>query len=81
VDFTDDALISRIEELHCVKEAAKGFEGKRYKLKSEEKLPDWEVRSKGYLKYAKAVFCLGVQYLIIDLKRFTIARVRGGSAI
>jgi hypothetical protein len=81
VDFSEKTLVGRIEELHCVKEAAKGFEGKRYTLNSEPKLPEWEMRSKGYLKCAKAVFCLGVQHLIIDMKAFTIARMRGAGAI
>ena len=66
--FLSPEIKKLVYSLNCTQRPLKDFEGKRYTAPAaDEKLPDWELRSKGYLKHAKAVFCLGVRHLEIAI--------------
>ena len=60
VDFLTKEIGDIVASLKCTKNISKAFEGKRYSPSEKKKYQDWEMRSKGYVKYTKAVFCLGV---------------------
>ncbi len=77
VDFLSSDIEDHVAEISCCEEASKNFEGKMFKGRENNPslnkpdspaLEDWEMRGKGFVKYTKAVFCLGVELLRIKIK-------------
>jgi hypothetical protein len=77
VDFLFSDIEDHVAEISCCEEASKNFEGKMFKGRGSKqpsnkadspKPEDWELRAKGFVKYTKAVFCLGVELLRIKIK-------------
>lgn len=81
VDFLFPGIEDHVATIHCCVEASKGFPGKMFqgrKLENQNHKPqlqDWEMRSKGFVKYTKTVFCLGIQVLIYKIKQFQLERI------
>ena len=78
VNFLSPEIEDSISTISCCIEASKSFQGKmfkgrsRVKLEDEPKLEDWEARSMGFEKYSKTVFCIGIQLLSIEIKKFRL---------
>lgn len=73
VDFLDAEIKSTLFELGCCKKASELWKSsglKRYDIaKDSEKKPnEYELRADGYIKYNKAIFCLGIKMLQLDIK-------------
>jgi DNA-binding MltR family transcriptional regulator len=77
VDFLSSEIEDHVAEIQCCVEASKSFVGEMFKGRGENKLAgqtnapsleDWEVRAKGFVKYTKSVFCIGVSLLRIKIK-------------
>lgn len=75
VDFLSDEIKDIVLSLKCTSDVSNKFEGKRYSPSDKKKYKDWEMRSKGYVKYTKAVFCLGITVLQIEIKKYHIENV------
>ena len=85
VDFLSPEIEDHVAEINCCVEASKNFEGKMFKGRGKRngsvehksvKLEDWEVRAKGFVKYTKSVFCLGISILRIKIKEHHLLRVK-----
>ncbi|AYN96411.1 hypothetical protein EAW52_21855 [Pseudomonas sp. LTJR-52] len=84
VDFLSPEIEDHVADIKCCIEASKSFKGEMFKGRgsrteiSEPKtasLEDWEARAKGFVKYTKAVFCLGISILRIQIKEQHLRRV------
>ena len=77
VDFFSEEINSIVFNLKCTELPRKEFEGKRYSPSGEKPPKEWEMRSAGLLKYPKAVFCIGVQMLRVEIIRCQLAKLKG----
>jgi len=77
VDFLMPEIEDLVAEIQCCIEVSKSFEGEIFKGRGKivgppaPVPPDWELRSKGFVKYTKSIFCLGVlelQHKILEHK-------------
>jgi len=66
VDFSSEDIASIVKKLKCTKSAQDHFT-KTYSSLTEEEIVEWNSSSEGNIKYAKAIFCLGVQCLEIEI--------------
>lgn len=77
VDFLSSEIEDQVADIQCCVEASKSIVGKMFKgrgnnLADRTDLPtleDWEARAKGFVKYTKSVFCIGISLLRIKLKK------------
>jgi DNA-binding MltR family transcriptional regulator len=85
VDFLSGEIEDNVAEINCCVEASKHFEGKMFKGRGKltdnkeydrNTLPDWEARSKGFIKYTKSVFCIGVEILRIRIREHQLLRLK-----
>lgn len=77
VDFLSSEVEDHVAEIKCCVEVSKGYQGKMFKGRGKQKvaserphpaLKDWELRSKGFVKYTKSVFCVGVAVLRVRIR-------------
>ena len=73
VDFLMPEIEDIIADIQCCIEASKGFSGEMFKGRGkiigppEPRPPDYELRTKGFVKYSKSVFCLDISLLKIKI--------------
>ncbi len=83
VDFLSPEIEDIVSTINCCIEASKDFKGNMFKGRAkstsvETKSPkDWEIRSKGFMKYTKAVFCIGIQLLRAEIMKHHPANKQG----
>ncbi len=79
IDFLSPEIEDQIAAIHCCIAASALFTGTMFKgrgqkqsaeVNPEVKLADWELRSKGFVKYTKAVFCMGIGLLREKISNF-----------
>ncbi len=75
VDFLSTDIQRIVFGLRCTQDALKRLATKRYSPKQEESIPDWEMRSRGFVKHAKSVFCIGVHALRVEILKHTMRDV------
>jgi DNA-binding MltR family transcriptional regulator len=69
VDFLMPEIEDLVAEIKCCVEVSKNFEGEMFKGRSKIVGPfapvpsEWEMRSRGFVKYTKSIFCLGILQL------------------
>lgn len=77
IDFLMPEIEDLVAEIQCCIEVSKNFEGEMFKGRGKivgppaPRPPDWELRSKGFVKYTKSIFCLGIlqlQYEILNYR-------------
>ncbi|MCD2453811.1 MltR family transcriptional regulator [Methylicorpusculum oleiharenae] len=85
VDFLSSEIEDHVAEINCCIEASKKFEGEMFKGRGKNNaiknhspvvLEEWEARAKGFVKYTKSVFCLGVSILRLRIKEHHLLRIR-----
>lgn len=80
VDFLSPEIEDSIATIDCCIRASKNFTGSIFKGRTNESVEeknrpkDWEMRSKGFVKYSKSVFCLGVQLLQHDMLDYIVSK-------
>lgn len=75
VDFLSDEITGIVSNLRCTSEVRNVYKGKRYSVEREN-LKDWEMRSRGFVKHSKSLFCLGVKILQTEILKFRIAKLK-----
>lgn len=90
VDFMSNEIEDEVAEIQCCVEASKSFQGQMFNGRGKNKcadqadqppLADWEARAKGFVKYTKSVFCLGVTLLRIKIKKHSYASGNSNQAL
>jgi DNA-binding MltR family transcriptional regulator len=82
IDFLSVDIEDHVATINCCIEASKQFVGSMFKgrknpvSEDQPKIKDWEIRSKGYVKYTKSVFCLGVKLLHHKIMRFHLEDIK-----
>jgi DNA-binding MltR family transcriptional regulator len=76
-DFLKADIKDLIMSMHCCRKAHENYNGEKIERFQRPKMPipEYEIRSKGFVKYNKAVFCIGVEFLRISIKETTIVRL------
>ncbi|MDA8375628.1 MAG: MltR family transcriptional regulator [Planctomycetia bacterium] len=87
VDFLSRDMKKDVMSIKCCINAANSFKGKRYNIKTNQEgtdqdlpctPPEWEMRTMGYVKSIKYIFCIGIYLLLIDISKYQIYSIKSG---
>jgi len=75
VDFADASVLKEVFRMDCCTKIAAEWTAPRVQLDPDVRpLPEYEIRTRGFVKYGKSIFCLGVRMLQIAMQEHEIAR-------
>lgn len=82
VDFLDDDILEMIMRMNCCAKTAGEWKVQRFNFNAKDKRPpEYEMRSRGFVKYGKSIFCIGVKNLRINIIQHDIERKRAFLAV